>query len=91
MAHKEATEIVKLFFKDVGFNNQNKESINLLHQSYDFNINDNVLIAELPEINLQKLLIELLKIDTPVNMIFEDLPVEETMRNFFQEPNKYLK
>ena len=69
----------------------NKESINLLHQSYDFNINDNVLIAELPEINLQKLLIELLKIDTPVNMIFEDLPVEETMRNFFQEPNKYLK
>ena len=32
----------------------------------------------------------LLKIEPPQNLIFEDLPVEEAMKNFFEDPNKYI-
>jgi len=69
----------------------NKESIDKLKQLYQFEINDHVLVAELSEDILQKLLVELLNIEAPINMSFEDLPVEETMKNFFQNPSKYLK
>ena len=67
------------------------QSIDELNKLYKFEINDNVLVAELPEHILQELLIQLLNIESPINMIFEDLPVEETMKNFFENPKKYLK
>ena len=38
-----------------------------------------------------KLLIKLLSINSPKTLSFEDLPVEETLRNFFENPKKYLK
>ena len=41
--------------------------------------------------NTQELLSILLKNHTANNISFEDLPVDDTMRNFFQNPNKYIK
>ena len=34
---------------------------------------------------------DLLNISNPKTLSFEDLPVEETLRNFFENPKKYLK
>ena len=62
-----------------------------LKKRFNFYINHKVLTATLPENNLQKLLTALLK-DYKANSIsFEDLPVDDTMRNFFQNPDKYTK
>ena len=59
-----------------------------LKKRFNFYINHKVLTATLPENNLQKLLTALLK-DYKANSIsFEDLPVDDTMRNFFQNPDK---
>ena len=64
--------------------------LNQLSKKYQFTINGTVLTAELSESMLQDMLSELLQINTPQNLLFEDLPVEENMRSFFQNPNKYL-
>ena len=69
----------------------NMDSIKLLNTQFDFMIKDNVITAELSEDLLNQLLIELLNINTPKRLSFEDLPVEETLRNFFENPKKYLK
>jgi len=69
----------------------NKVIIDKLKFDFSFIITDNILTAELPENNLKDLLILLLKDFQPQRMSFEDLPVEETMRSFFTNPNKYLK
>ena len=45
-------------------------------QTFDTNINGTINLLE----NFQ-----------PLSMSFEDLPVEETMRSFFKNPEKYLK
>ena len=50
----------------------------------------NLLTAELSEDKLQNLVSSLIKIEPPQNLIFEDLPVEEAMRNFFENPDKYI-
>ena len=65
--------------------------IEVLSNKFDFNINDYIITAELPENILQDLLSELLGEISPLSLLFEDLPVEETMKNFFQNPGKYLK
>ena len=62
-----------------------------LRKSYSFDINQKVLIANLPDNRLQKLLSELTKNYIATNITFEDLPVDETMKNFFENPSKYLK
>ena len=72
-------------------NNPDNILLNKLFDNYKFLIDDKVLTAELPEDKLQGLVSELLKIESPINLIFKDLPVEEAMRNFFENPNKYLK
>ena len=69
----------------------NKEYLEDLKLTYNFNINDNILTAELPESELKLLLLKLLEEFSPNSMSFEDLPVEETMRNFFINPDQYLK
>jgi len=66
-------------------------AINSLQNDFDFIIKDHVITAELSEDLLNKLLIKLLKINSPKTLSFEDLPVEETLRNFFENPKKYLK
>ena len=55
------------------------------------NINNKILTASLPESDLQNLLSELLKDHTANTISFEDLPVDDTMRSFFQDPDKYIK
>ena len=64
--------------------------IDSLHAGFEFQIQDNILTAQLPESQLRELLSKLLEKFSPQSMSFEDLPVEETMRSFFQNPQDYL-
>ena len=68
----------------------NDEMINTLSSDFTFTLNNNIISAELNEEKLQNLLSSLLQIEAPKNLIYEDLPVDETMRNFFENPEKYL-
>ena len=65
--------------------------INSLKENFSFTINNKILTANLPEANLQQLLSNLLKSYKANNISFEDLPVDDTLRNFFQNPNKYIQ
>lgn len=64
--------------------------IDSLDAEFEFQIQDNILTAQLPESQLRELLSKLLEKFSPQSMSFEDLPVEETMRSFFQNPKDYL-
>ena len=64
--------------------------IDSLDAKFEFQIQDNILTAQLPESQLRELLSKLLEKFSPQSMSFEDLPVEETMRSFFQNPQDYL-
>ena len=64
--------------------------IDSLDPEFEFQIQDNILTAQLPESQLRELLSKLLEKFSPQSMSFEDLPVEETMRSFFQNPQDYL-
>ena len=70
--------------------NYDRVFLNDLLKQFNFNINDNIITAELPEKILQDLLSQLLIKTSPISLSFEDLPVEETMKNFFVNPSKYL-
>ena len=65
--------------------------INLLQDEYDFIMDEKILTAILSESDLQKLLNILLKKFTANSISFEDIPVDDAMRNFFQNPKKYIK
>ena len=71
--------------------NYDKGLIHDLSQKFSFIINENIITAELSEDILQNLLSQLLNKIPPTSLLFEDLPVEETMRSFFENPDKYLK
>jgi len=64
--------------------------INILKQDFEFTINDKILTAILPEKNLQNLLKKLLNHCSSNNISFEDLPVDDNMRSFFKNPQKYI-
>ena len=64
--------------------------LNNLKNKFKFELNDNILTAQLPESELKNLLSTLLDEFSPQSMSFEDLPVEETMKSFFQNPQDYL-
>ena len=72
-------------------NSPNDKLLLSLDKKYKFELSDKVLTAFMPEDQLQNLLTDLMNIQTPSNLIFEDLPVDETMKNFFENPSKYLK
>ena len=67
------------------------ESINQLEKKYTFNIDDNILTAQLDDNHLNNLLKDLFEISQSNSFQIEDLPVEETMRSFFENPENYLK
>jgi len=71
--------------------NYDQKFIEGLSNTFEFNLDDNIITAELSENILQNLLSKLLDKIPPLSFLFEDLPVEETMKNFFEDPNKYLK
>ena len=79
----------KLVFKFS--DSENIDSLNSLLLNFKFNINDRVLTSIMPEKELQNLLNILLTNFQPDNISFEDLPVDETMKSFFQNPSKFLK
>jgi len=64
--------------------------IQSLSKKYDFKLNEKLLTAILVESDLQKLLDELLANSKANNISFEDLPVDDAMKNFFQNPEKYI-
>jgi len=70
--------------------NPDMDYIDRLRSSFPLDIKDRILSAELSEDKLRDLLKDLLSNHSPQSMSFIDLPVEETMKNFFENPNKYL-
>ena len=67
-----------------------KSKIKLLNEKYNFSIKNNILVAQLNDLEINKLLQELFKLSNPKSFQIEDLPVEETMRSFFEKPENYL-
>ena len=67
-----------------------KQIIDKLRNDFKFEIQEKILTAILSESELQTLLKILLKEYTANNISFEDLPVDDTMKNFFQDPQKYI-
>jgi ABC-2 type transport system ATP-binding protein len=61
-----------------------------LQQNFEFNLIRNVVTAELPDKQLAKLLRSLFKLDDPVTFSVEELPVEDTMKTFFSNPEMFL-
>ena len=61
-----------------------------LQQKFDFKLIRNVVTAELPDKQLTTLLGSLFKLDDPVTFSVEELPVEDTMKTFFSNPEKFL-
>jgi len=78
----------KLIFEFI--DNPKDDFIAHLKNNFKFSINQKFLTATLPEKNLQKLLKLLLENYTANNISFEDLPVDDSMRSFFKNPNKYI-
>ena len=78
----------KLIFEFI--DNPDSNLINELASKFKFTINEKILTSILPELDLQKLLKLLLKKYTANNISFEDLPVDDTLRNFFENPKKYI-
>ena len=62
-----------------------------LSENYNFHLDDTILHAELPDKELTKLVSELFQLGVPASITMEDLPVEDTMRSFFKDPEKFLK
>tara|TARA_A100001011_G_scaffold11889_1_gene12981 strand:- start:33339 stop:34331 length:993 start_codon:yes stop_codon:yes gene_type:complete len=67
------------------------ENIKIFEKKYSININDNILTAELDDKLLNNLLRDLFDVCNSQSFQIEDLPVEETMRSFFEDPENYLK
>ena len=67
------------------------ESLNSIKKKYNFSINDKILTAILAENELQDLLNHLLANFKANNITFEDIPVDDAMKSFFENPQKYVK
>ena len=67
------------------------ENVEYLEKKYIFNINENILTAQLDDNHLNNLLKDLFEISQSTSFQIEDLPVEETMRSFFEDPENYLR
>ena len=79
----------KLLFDFNEIPDQNKTE--RLSENYNFRLDDTILYAELPDKELTELVSELFQLGVPASITMEDLPVEDTMRSFFKDPEKFLK
>ena len=61
-----------------------------ISKSFDINIEQNILIAHLNDSKLNDLLKLLFELSSSTSISIEDLPVEDTMRSFFESPESYL-
>ena len=66
------------------------EIIKDLNNKFDFKLENNILIASLEEQVLNNLLKRLFGISSSQSFLIENLPVEDTMRSFFENPEDYL-
>ncbi len=66
------------------------KTLTSLRNNFKFELNNNILVAQLNDTLLNQLLQKLFKISTTQSFLIEELPVEETMRSFFENPEKYL-
>ena len=64
--------------------------INNLSSEFDFKLENNILVAHLEDKGLSNLLKRLFEISSSQSFLIEDLPVEKTMRSFFENPENYL-
>ena len=64
--------------------------INDLNNEFTFKLENNILIAHLEDQSLNSLLKKLFLVSSSQSFLIEDLPVEETMRSFFENPENYL-
>jgi ABC-2 type transport system ATP-binding protein len=67
-----------------------KSVIEDLQKNFKFDLIRNVVTAQLPDKELTKLLGNLFKLNDPVTFSVEELPVEDTMKTFFSNPEKFL-
>tara|TARA_B100000029_G_scaffold141295_1_gene136501 strand:+ start:1287 stop:2279 length:993 start_codon:yes stop_codon:yes gene_type:complete len=73
------------------FESPSETIIKNLEKTYKFNIRNNILTSTMSEVELQKLLKILLEKESAKNISFEDLPVDDSMRSYFENPDKYIK
>ena len=66
------------------------EKLTEILKNPDIEIKDQCLTAELPENEMIGFLNHLFELDTPISFSFEELPVEETMKAFFANPEKFI-
>ena len=64
--------------------------INELKEKFDFDIKDKILTSILNEEELQVLLKHLLQNFKANNTSFEDIPVDDAMKSFFENPQQYI-
>lgn len=66
------------------------KSLDSLKNKYKFDIKNKILTAILSELELQNLLKNLLQKFKANNITFEDIPVDDAMKSFFENPQKYI-
>jgi ABC-2 type transport system ATP-binding protein len=70
----------------------NLELLNLdeILKKPNVSISEQCLTAELPDNEMMVFLNQLFELDSPASFSFEELPVEETMKSFFANPEKFI-
>tara|TARA_Y100001970_G_scaffold290276_1_gene423487 strand:+ start:565 stop:1560 length:996 start_codon:yes stop_codon:yes gene_type:complete len=71
-------------------NKPSSNSIEEIKKKYPISINGNQLSVELEDEKIKLLLIDLLRIDSSQKFTIDELPVEEAMKSFFINPDKFL-
>ena len=66
------------------------ENLSKIKNKYNIQIDGNYLTGELVENDIKLLLIDLLQIDKSKTFKIDELPVEEAMKSFFINPEKYI-
>ncbi|NOZ08585.1 MAG: ATP-binding cassette domain-containing protein, partial [FCB group bacterium] len=66
------------------------DTIRMLQKNFTLSIEDQFLTAQLPDGELNDLLVQLFEIGKPKSFSLEELPVEETMKAFFADPEKFV-
>jgi ABC-2 type transport system ATP-binding protein len=66
------------------------EKLEKLRKEYEFNLDLNYLSAEFKDDEMNRLLASLFAMDTPKTFSLEELPVEQTMKSFFANPDQFV-
>jgi ABC-2 type transport system ATP-binding protein len=61
-----------------------------LEEKYTFTLENNILTTHSPEKIIPEMLADLFAIEKPTSFRLEDLPVEDTMKSFFENPDEFI-